>query len=338
MARNLPTARGLLEPLESIRVGTSQAKTDKPAADLAGFVGEIQLVRFAEPPASLEIDPSQDEARLVVGDQLYGTIRQADPDKVLLEVDEKPVRLDWKEIAGLHFRRIPAPGTPVQGVLARIEWRVAPGEAAQTRLPDFAEGAVTAVSATEITLMTPYAGTLTIPKDRILTLRVLDEGRQLVIDPASHHLGDNISTAPPLLDPPLPEGGSLERAFDLDAEPTGPGFLVFDVVQVVGETAGLPFSNLILKGELRTYVALNGKRIDYLNRHIATANETPERIKIAIPPGLLKRGKNLIRIEQTGIANDPNWLDDLGILQIAVLFTKPADPAKDRPPGAISKP
>ena len=63
----------------------------------------------------------------------------------------------------------------------------------------------------------------------------------------------------------------------------GPAFVVLDVVQVVGETAGSPYSNLVHKGELRTYVALNGKRIDYINRYITTSNETPERIRIPIP-------------------------------------------------------
>ena len=147
---------------------------------------------------------------------------------------------------------------------------------------------------------------------------MLDRGRRLVIDPAAHHLGDNIRTTPPFLDPPLPEGGVLERTFDGGAIGLNQAFLVLDVVDVVGETAGSPYSNLIAKGELRTYVAINGKRVDYINRHITTTNETPERIKIRIPLDLLKPGTNTLRIEQTGIANDPTWLDDLGILQIAV--------------------
>jgi len=34
----------------------------------------------------------------------------------------------------------------------------------------------------------------------------------------------------------------------------------------------------------------------------------------------LRTGKNVIRLEQTGIASDPNFLDDLGILCIALEF------------------
>jgi hypothetical protein len=117
----------------------------------------------------------------------------------------------------------------------------------------------------------------------------------------------------------------------MDAATPRPGFVVLDVIQVVGETAGSPYSNLVLKGELRTYVALNGKRIDYINRYITSTNETPERIRIPIPQNLLKPGKNTIRIEQTGIASDPTWFDDLGILRIALQAPPRANPDRPRP-------
>lgn len=168
---------------------------------------------------------------------------------------------------------------------------------------------------------------------------MLDRGWLRVIDSAAHHLGDNISTTPPLLDPPLPEGGVLKRTFVLDeARPGNQAFVVLDVVQVVGENSGLPYSNLVQKGELRTYVAVNGRRIDYLNRYINTSNETPERIRIPIPRDLLKTGKNLLRIEQTGIASDPTWFDDLGILQVAIQFSNPETTAPDGPAGSGAKP
>ena len=167
---------------------------------------------------------------------------------------------------------------------------------------------------------------------------MLDRGWLRIIDPSAHHLGDNISTTPPLLDPPLPEGGVLERSFELDAVRPGQGFVVLDLLQVVGETAGSPYSNLVQKGELRTYVVVNGKRIDYINRYITTSNETPERIRIPIPQGLLRPGKNLLRIEQTGIASDPTWFDDLGILQVAIQFSMAENPSPDRPPSSTAKP
>jgi hypothetical protein len=316
--KELAHGKGPVGPLDSFRVQTRSTGSQPLPASLAGIVGEIQIVRFAEPPTSLEIDPSQDEVRLVQGDQLYGTIQRADQEHVVLDVDGKPVSLDWSEVAGLYFRRMPSASTPVEGPLAHVEWRIAQGNPNQVRELEHAEGAVTAVSSSHIMLATPYVGTLTIPRDSLTSLRVLDRAWELVLDASAHHLGDNITTTPPLLDPPVPEGGVLERSFNLGADSPRPTFLVLDVVQVVGETAGTTYSNLVLKGELRTYVGLNGKRIDYINRYVTSSNETPERIRIPIPQELLKPGKNMLRIEQTGIASDPTWLDDLGILRMAL--------------------
>jgi hypothetical protein len=338
--KELAHGKGPVGPLEAIRIATKATgpAVAKAPSDLAGVLGEVQLVRFAEPPASLEIDPSQDEARLIVGDQLYGLIRSADTEHVTMEVDSRPFVVDWKEVAGLHLRRGPAAGSPIEGVLVRAEWRAARADLKQPHDVDYAEGALASVTEAGLTLATPYAGTLSIPRDRLAVLRVLGRGRLVVLDPSAHHLGDNISTAPPLLDPPVPEGGILERSFDLEAIDPRPAALLLDLVQVVGETAGSPYSNLVLKGELRTYISVNGKRIDYINRYISTANETPERIRIPIPEGLLRPGKNTIRVEQTGIASDPNWLDDLGILQIALLFSRAGEPAPDRSANSTAKP
>jgi hypothetical protein len=226
------------------------------------------------------------------------------------------VVLDWGELAGVFLARVPAAGEPVQGALARVEWRASAGDPARDF--DFAEGAVTSLSESTLTLATPYAGTLRIPRDLLLRLRVLEPGWRRVIDPASHHLGDEISTTPPLLDPPFPEGGVLERSFELPDGLEGPRFLVLDVVQVVGETPGLPFSDFIRRGELKTFVEINGARVDYLNRHVRDANETVERIRIPMDAGVLKPGRNQLRIVQTGIAKNATWYDDLGVLGIAV--------------------
>lgn len=331
-AKELAYGKGPAGPLETIRIVSSSTAPGDPPAGLAAVVREVQLVRFAEPSASLEIDPSQDEARLVVGDQLYGTIRGASGDRVVIDVDGRTIPLDWGEVAGLYFRREPAPGIPVEGYQARVEWRAWSGNA--PRDVDFAEGAVTNLTDSALTMSTAYAGTLSIPRDRLVRLRVLDPGRFQVIDPCSHHLGDNISVTPPLLDPPLFEGGVLERSFEVKDLATAPGFLMLDVVQVVGETAGGPFSSLVQKGELRTNVSINGKPMDYLNRYVTTSNETTERIRIPIRPGLLVPGRNVLRIEQTGTKISPQELDDLGILQIGLLSAMPADPAARPGPGS----
>jgi hypothetical protein len=183
------------------------------------------------------------------------------------------------------------------------------------------EGALTGLTADSLTLATPYAGSIVVPRRKLLALSVFGRGSRLVIDPKSHHLGDEVSTAAPLLDPPQPEGAHLERSFELKAVPDGPAFLVLDVVQVVGEAPDLQFSSLVKRGELRTNLKLNGEPFDYLNRYITSRNETPERVRVPIPKALLRPGKNVVRIELSGTATDPNFLDDLGVLDLAVEYT-----------------
>ena len=63
---------------------------------------------------------------------------------------------------------------------------------------------------------------------------MLGRGRRIVFDVAAHHLGDEVSVTQPL-DPPQPEGLTLDRTIELAAVPDGPAELVLDVVGVVPE-------------------------------------------------------------------------------------------------------
>ena len=123
----------------------------------------------------------------------------------------------------------------------------------------------------------------------------------------AHHLGNEVSKAPDRSTRPSPRGAPSSGPSPSTEVPEAgtQARLVLDVVQVVGEANGLEFSEIVRKGELRTNVWLNGREVDYLNRHITTRNETPERIRLPIPAGLLKAGENRIRIEQVGKLERP---------------------------------
>ena len=241
---------------------------------------------------------------------------KADTERVAMTILGEPVSLPWGQIAGLHFRRSQVQGAPVEGLLVRAEWRSAPG--GDSGDLDFAEGAITAVSDHAITLATPYSGILSIPRRFLQRVFIFGAGRRYVIDATAHHLGDEVSVSAPVLDPPDPEGGVLERSIELAEAPEGPWALVLDVVGVVGEHNHDEFSPRVRNGEFRTNAAVNGKRIDYVNRHIKTKNDMPERVTMAIPPGLLHPGKNTIRLELNGTDEKDTHLDDLGVLQIAL--------------------
>jgi hypothetical protein len=333
--KELAHGKGPDGPLTAIRLAsaaTTQRTGGGATPKEAGHFDDLQLIRFAEPPASFELDVAQDEARLVVGDQLFGKVLGADGERLSISVLGESIALSWNEVAGVYFRRKPAAGASVDGLLVRAQWRSAPGDDPENL--DLAEGALVSVSDKSLALATPYAGTLTIPRDQLRSLAVIGLGSRLVIDAAAHHLGDEFSATPPLLDPPQPEGGLLEREFELAQIPSLPCSLVLDVIQVVGENNNPDYSSRVRNGELRTYIVVNGRRVDYLNRYIKTRNETPERVAIPIPAAVLKAGKNTVRLELTPMASKSRELDDLGVLQIALEITRaPERDLRPPPPG-----
>ena len=298
--------------LIEVRLASHADGTNGAPEGLAAYLDDLRLARFAEPVGSLEIDPDQDELRLVGGDQLFGQLRAAGPERLTFMVDGREVELDWSEVASVHLRRAPEPSEPIGGLWVRADWQADGGGEA-----DRIEGALTEVSGESIVLDSPSAGMVTIPRDRFRRLEVLSRGIRIVLDPTAHHLGNEIF---PSLDPPQPEGGVLERTFDLDRIPDGPAAFALDVIQVAGEAAQLPFGPQVRNGELRTTLILNGQEVDYLNRHVTTKNESPRRVRLPIPAGLLRVGPNRLRIEQAGEAHDEASLDDLGVLGIAVEF------------------
>ena len=115
---------GALTEIRLISELTGQAAAPE---DLAAHVDDLRLVRLVEPTGSLEIDPTQDEVRLPGGDQVFGTLRAADAERIVLEVDGREVVLGWAEAAGIYFRRAPAPAAPIEGLLVRLEWRPGAG-------------------------------------------------------------------------------------------------------------------------------------------------------------------------------------------------------------------
>jgi hypothetical protein len=310
-------------PLAEIRLATEVVRKGNAPDTLSARFDDLQLVRVASPPGRLDPEPSQDEARMITGDQTFGWVVKADAKSMVLEQESKEIRFPWSEVGGLYLRRAPRTGAFVEGALVRAECKT--GGSARVREVDVLEGALAAVSDSEITIATPYAGLVALPRDRMVRIECLGLGRRLVLDPYAHHLGDRIVTD---LDPPQPEGGAYELPFDLRQVPEAPAHLVVDVIQVVGES-GDEYSALVKKGELLTRVYLNGKSFDTLNRHIRNKNEAPERIRLPIPRGHLLAGRNLIRFEQEGTKEDPLKRDNLGLLGIALEFEAA------RPAGAV---
>jgi hypothetical protein len=297
-------------PLVGLRLA-AEGDGPAPPEGLAARFEDLRIVRHTAPPAQVEVDPTQDEARLVQGDQLFGRIRAADRRGVSLLVGTQPTGLGWDEVAGLYFRRAPATAAPVEGLWVRLGWL----SARDAPEPDAVEGALVQLDDRDARLNVPFVGEVRVPRALLTDLRVLGRMRRIVLDPSAHHLGN--STVPGL-DPPQPEGRSLEIGFDLEDVPPGRALLGVTVVQAIGIEGDPDYSERVRNGELLTRAALNGQPFDTLNRHVTSRNEAPARLRLPVPAGLLRAGRNTLRFDQEGLKDAPETLDNLGLWGVAL--------------------
>lgn len=300
-------------PLREVRIGTETPR-GSPVEGLAAVVDDLRLVHYSEPTGQIEVDPDQDEARLVSGDQVFGRVRAANAEGLTAVIDDREARLSWSEVAGIAFQRQAVPARPLDGDWVRVSWGAGAAQDAAER--DELEGVLQAITDQNLIIQAPYIdGPVNVPRGQVFELVVLGRAWRWVLDSGSHHLGNSVIAD---LDPPQPEGKSLEQTFELKAVPKGQAMLALDVVQVVGIEGDLDFSALVRGGQLLTTAVLNGKTIDSLNRHVTTRNDTPLRVRLPIPADVLRPGRNVLRIELAGTKDDPEMVDNLGVLGIAL--------------------
>ena len=277
---------------------------------------DLRLSRFAEPLGPLEREVRQDELRLISGDQIFGTLLEADASAAVVDLLGSRAQLSWQELGGIFFARSAAPSPALDGLWVRLKWNA--GGSDPSAAPDSAEGILLSIDDQSAQLQTPFADPLMIPTSALADLEVLGPRKRQVLDYYSHHLGSSPSAT---LDPPQPEGGLYELTFKYDGPIVGTPELAFDIVELIGISGDLNFSDRVKRGELVTHVSLNGQRFDQLNRHVTTRNDSPTRIRVPIPEGLLRVGANVLRLEQVGTQEDPARLDNFGLSCVALELT-----------------
>ncbi|MEW4566575.1 hypothetical protein AB1L88_01780 [Tautonia sp. JC769] len=308
--------------LLAVRFQAEASRDAGDAGEVVARVDDLHVIRSFEPTNSPEIDPTQDELRLVSGDQIWGSVESADERGVRIRILGTVREASWSQVAGIFFRRVAVASEPLAGTWVRVEWAVGDPESRSDRL----EGMIEGVDRDGYRIAVPYVGTVTIPRDRLRELEFLGRTRRQVIDPHARHLGDQIM---PELDPPLPDADEYEVTFPIEAIPEGPISLVIDAVHVEGEFEGGRFAEELRAGFQRTILRINGEEFDALNRHVRDPNRTPRRLRIPIPLDRLQLGENRLRFEQLGREQDEDYRDDLGVLQIALEWGEPEQAESD---------
>jgi hypothetical protein len=263
----------------------------------------ISLVRDVEPLPRPPGDPTQDEAWLPDGDQLFGRLTRADARTVTLEGRFGKRELAWAEVRGVFPHRQAEPPATMEGEHVRL--RFAGSAGADT---DTLEGVVRALDDSHLTLRHPALGDVKLERGRLRELRWLFHGRRIEIDNAPHHLGDRDRLVAGL-QPARAEGPSLRWTVRLDAAPDMAS-LVVDVVRLKGRGDGI--GPALERGELRTELLVNGERVDYLNRHVDRAAPESRRLRLAVPGRLLRAGDNVLELRQTP-GRDSEHHEDCGV-------------------------
>jgi hypothetical protein len=243
-------------------------------------------------------DPDQDEVWLASGDQLFGSVPGADPRKIDWRGRSGERTLPWDQVRGLSFRREAPAGTATDGEHVRV-WL----HAAARAEPDILEGTVQAFDRHGLVLRHATLGPLNIPADYLQRLDGLFYGRRLILDENAHHLG---ARARPTFALPRADGLGLRRAFNLEAVTLQAQLLVV-VTHLKGNGDGI--GPALERGGLRTEVVLNGRVVDYLNRHVDRAAPRPRRLRVDLPAGTLRAGENVVELRQTADAETGRYED-----------------------------
>jgi hypothetical protein len=187
-------------------------------------------------------------------------------------------------------------------------------------------GAIQSADVERIVIGHPFLGELTIAAARVGRLEPMFSGSSLLVTPETNHMGDEVR---PGFRVTQPGGNTLERSFDVERLPDGNAFLSAEVSEL--EASGpetppaSPFLSELRDGFLKTSLLINERRIAEVNDMVSIRRRTgdAERIRIAIPIGALRPGRNTFRFEQRASRADANNFDDFEIGRIAIEFENP---------------
>jgi hypothetical protein len=299
--------RGAPGPLRKVRlVCEAAAVKAKPQGEV--FFDDFGLARSALPLRHRRADPGQDELWLLSGDQILGSVTKADRRTLELRARFGSRSWSWGEVRGLFPRQQPSQVRTTEGEQVQVWLRTGAGSE-----PDRVTGEVRDLDEKRLTLRHALLGDLAIDRARVRRIRWFFSGRRIELDFTEHHLGPKGKLADGL-HPPRAEGPSLRWSFRLSAVPES-ARLRLNVVRLKGPGDGI--GPALRRGELRTEVVLNGRVVDYLNRHVQHSSRVSLPLTIAIPKRALRAGNNTLVLRQTP-ERETQHMDSCGVSDLVI--------------------
>ena len=164
---------------------------------------------------------------------------------------------------------------------------------------------------------------LSLPWSAIQRIEPLFRGEYRLLSAGPWHLGAKHLRS---FSPPEPDGTSIRISFELPEVTPGNAWISLEVADLEpGSEETLratPKLKELRRGFLTTRVFLNKTPYRTLNRHCEFLSPIgqPQRIRIPVPAGSLKEGRNFLEFKQNPSSTDPTLFDDCEVRRIALEF------------------
>jgi hypothetical protein len=250
---------------------------------------------------------------------VFGEVVGVDQTQIVAKGVFGEIRIPWSGTRGIQHRYRGPIAAPVAGWLSRIELQRLSEDLHES--PDIVIAAVQSADEQELRAAHPWLGTLVLPWRSIRRIEPIFLGTYRLLDPAMHHLGNEVHSEFRI---PVPEGNRLESIASFERTPAGNVYLSAEVDQMEASGSetppGSPSLAELRAGFLQTEVFVNGTLVGNLNSRLRyrSSPHGPQRIRLSVPNGLLKTGPNTIRIQQRPARDDASDYDDCEIGRIAL--------------------
>lgn len=263
------------------------------------------------------------------GNTIYGDIARVDSSNINIDGVFGEIAIPWNRTRRIAFgertseRETPNRAAIKTGCLARVKFHRFSDHPDQPG--DELDAVIESVSKDRLNLSHPILGEIDVPIDALEWIEPAFAGGVLSLANGVRHLGNQHRSD---FRHRQAAGTMWKGEFALESDPKGPAFLEVEVSEIEPAGENTPpasrFLSELRSGHLGTEVFLNGTVLGRLNDRISQRNRVMGRqtVRLPIPAGLLKAGKNTWRIEQKPRKDHPGEYDDCEVGPIRLLIEK----------------